>query len=309
MSSLTSSSARLEAAEASSSLRLSSLVSSLARSSCSLRTSSSCPISETRRSASSARARAVSTSRSRPRSLRPPPRSSCSICSSIRSSSSSFFATAAWRSSARMPWYSDESWRTTARRASRSVISSGGTPGSDSMRATSTRLATSSSAARSAGETFAPERNGRTSNPRTLAHSTRWFFTANVYGGASCAPAGAIAAMIASTRRTDEGLGGELGGRGGGGGAAAQARPGPPPMLLLLLANPSVGARIGKSGCRDARPTKSERSERRERALASTPSFEDAPPRLACPARTTRAGCAKRRAGVVRLGEILGGRG
>ena len=146
--------------------------------------------------------------------------------------------TAAWRSSARMPWYSDESWRTTARRASRSVISSGGTPGSDSMRATSTRLATSSSAARSAGETFAPERNGRTSNPRTLAHSTRWFFTANVYGGASCAPAGAIAAMIASTRRTDEGLGGELGGRGGGGGAAAQARPGPPPIVVASPRQP-----------------------------------------------------------------------
>ena len=177
------------------------------------------------------------------------------------------------------------------------------------MRATSTRLATSSSAARSAGETFAPERNGRTSNPRTLAHSTRWFFTANVYGGSVLRPRG-------RHRRHDrvdatDGRGPRGGTRGrGGGGRRRSSAPGPSADCCCFSSpTRASAARIGKSGCRDARPTKSERSERRERALASTPSFEDAPPRLACPARTTRAGCAKRRAGVVRLGEILGGRG
>ena len=104
--SFTSSSAARAREDASSNARLLSRVSATWRSSCSLSASSSCVCSDMRRSASSARLRAASASASSEVSVRAPPRSSCSICSSMTSSSRSFFSTATCRSSARIAWYS-----------------------------------------------------------------------------------------------------------------------------------------------------------------------------------------------------------
>ena len=93
--SLTSSSARAALARASSSDRLDSRVSETCLSSVSFSASSSCVWRFIKRSASSARDREASASRSSESSVRAPPRSSVSICSSNTSSSRSFFSTEA----------------------------------------------------------------------------------------------------------------------------------------------------------------------------------------------------------------------
>mmetsp|Transcript_1124 Transcript_1124/g.4263 ORF Transcript_1124/g.4263 Transcript_1124/m.4263 type:complete len:330 (+) Transcript_1124:2666-3655(+) len=170
--SLTSSSARAALARASSSDRLDSRVSETCLSSVSFSASSSCVWRFIKRSASSARDREASASRSSESSVRAPPRSSVSICSSNTSSSRSFFSTEACRSSARMAWYSDDSCSTTASRASLAAISSGFVSCATSIRASSSCRDKSSSAFNEYGETLRPPRKGVRSKLITDSHDT-----------------------------------------------------------------------------------------------------------------------------------------
>mmetsp|Transcript_30992 Transcript_30992/g.77108 ORF Transcript_30992/g.77108 Transcript_30992/m.77108 type:complete len:239 (-) Transcript_30992:267-983(-) len=205
--SLMSSSAALAAFAASSVRRFSSFTSRLERSRFSFSRSISSRCWVESRSSCVARLRASSASCSRRASKRPPRCSSASSCSSRRSSSSSFFATAACRSSARMAWYSLDSCRMVARCASRAALSSGDTPSPSlaSMRASSRRRATSSSAFRTWGVTGDPFVRRSTSNANTLSQDTRAFLATNWKGGLATAappPPPPVPAMPAIARQS-----------------------------------------------------------------------------------------------------------
>lgn len=109
------------------------------------------------------------------------------------------------RTSARMAWYSLDSWRMVARRARRAAFSSGATPGSGSMRACSKRPAISSRAFKSVGVTSRPLRRRSTSKLNTDSHDTGAFFATNAKGGAPGAPTCAAIAAVPCVSGTGRG--------------------------------------------------------------------------------------------------------
>lgn len=137
------------------------------------------------------------------------------------------------RTSARMAWYSLDSWRMVARRARRAAFSSGATPGSGSMRACSKRPAISSRAFKSVGVTSRPLRRRSTSKLNTDSHDTGAFFATNAKGGAPGAPTCAAIAAVPCVSGT---------GRGGDEADSYARRSGGGALFLLLLSPPPAAA-------------------------------------------------------------------